>query len=198
MSSPVDYADSVATLWRGVARYPQAFKFLIAYTIYLDSALTFGTVITNLFNLSVRPSLIEFTAWNVVGSGTSIISATAFLLLFPRTRFTLRHWAIAALVIVTVICVWCLIGMSSAPIGFKHRVEFYIWQVLQSIAGGILTPLFRVLFSEVFPKGSEIQYFGFQMVVSLDQLQLLIKAIQRYCVDSSSYQWSNRRCDQQP
>lgn len=54
---------------------------------------------------------------------------------------------------------------NRVPIGFKHRVEFYLFQVLQNLAGGILTPLFRVLFSEVFPKGSEIQYFGFQMVV---------------------------------
>jgi MFS-type transporter involved in bile tolerance (Atg22 family) len=142
---------------------------LIAYTIYLDSALTLGTVITNLFNLSVRPSLVEFTAWTVVGSGTSMISATAFLFLFPRLGLSLKQWAIGAYILVSLIAIWCLIGMSnSVSIGFKTRVEFYLFQVLQNIAGSILTPLFRVLFPEVFPKGSEIQYFGFQMVVSLD------------------------------
>jgi hypothetical protein len=55
-------------------------------------------------------------------------------------------------------------------IGFKTRVEFYLFQVLQNVAGSILTPLFRVLFPEVFPKGLEIQYFGFQMVVSTDNI----------------------------
>jgi MFS-type transporter involved in bile tolerance (Atg22 family) len=141
---------------------------LIAYTIYLDSALTFGTVITNLFNLTTRPSLVEFTAWSVVGCGTSIISATLFLYLFPRFGLSLKQWAVGAYGLVTLLTIWCLIGMSDkVSIGFKHRVEFYLFQVIQNMAGAILTPLFRVLFPEVFPKGSEIQYFGFQMVVSL-------------------------------
>ena len=158
----------VKSLWQGVAKYPEAFKFLIAYTIYLDSALTIGTVITNLFNLTVRPSLVEYTAWTVVGSGTSMISATIFLFLFPRLGLSLKQWAIAAYILVALIAMWCLIGMSdSVGIGFKTRAEFYVFQVLQNVAGSILTPLFRVLFPEVFPKGSEIQYFGFQMVVSV-------------------------------
>jgi MFS-type transporter involved in bile tolerance (Atg22 family) len=98
-----------------------------------------------------------------------MISATAFLFLFPRLGLSLKQWAIGAYILVSLIAIWCLIGMSnSVSTGFKTRVEFYLFQVLQNIAGSILTPLFRVLFPEVFPKGSEIQYFGFQMVVSLD------------------------------
>jgi hypothetical protein len=104
-------------LWKGIAKYPQAFKFLIAYTIYLDSAFTLGTVITNLFNLSVRPSLVEFTAWTVVGSGTSMISATIFLFLFPRLGLSLKQWAIGAYILVTLIAIWCLIGMSESVWG---------------------------------------------------------------------------------
>jgi len=148
----VSSSQTVKNLWQGVAKYPQAFKFLIAYTIYLDSALTLGTVITNLFNLSVRPSLVEFTAWTVVGSATSMVSATVFLFLFPRLGLSLKQWAIGACVIVTLIAIWCLIGISdSVGIGFKTRAEFYLFQVLQNVAGSILTPLFRVLFPEVFP-----------------------------------------------
>ena len=125
--------------------------------------LTLGT----LFNNVVRPSLVEYTAYSVVGTVTSIIGATAFLYLFPRLPFTLRQWAIACYALVAFIALWCLLGINKhSPIGFKHRAEFYVFQVLQNIAGSILAPLFRVLFPELFPKGSEIQYFGFQLVLS--------------------------------
>jgi MFS-type transporter involved in bile tolerance (Atg22 family) len=103
----------------------------------------------------------------MVGCGASIVSGTIFLFLFPRLNITLRQWTWAAYMLITLLSVWCLLGISdNIPIGFKHRVEFYLFQIFQNMAGSVLLPVFRVLFSEVFPKGSEIQYFGFQMVVS--------------------------------
>jgi MFS-type transporter involved in bile tolerance (Atg22 family) len=116
--------------------------------------------------LSVRPSLIEYTGYSIVGTGTSIIGATVFLYVFPQSKLTLRQWAMGCYALVAFCAVWCLIGLNAnSPIGFKHRAEFYVFQVIQNLAGSVLSPLFRVLFPQVFPNGSEIQYFGFQLVV---------------------------------
>ncbi|KDN47170.1 hypothetical protein K437DRAFT_255964 [Tilletiaria anomala UBC 951] len=156
-----------AQMFQAVYRYPDAFRFLLAYTIYNDTLFAFGTVTGTLFNLTFRPSLLEFTGYSMVGPGVSIIVGTAWRYIFPRTSLTLRHWAIISYSIVAFIAFWAILGMSPhIAIGFKQRWEFYLMAVLQNAAGAIVSPLFRVLFSELFPKGSEIRFFGFQLVLS--------------------------------
>lgn len=119
-----------------------------------------------LFNLSIRPDLREYTAYSTAGAASSIFGSLAFLYLFPRLQFSLRQWALLCYGTIVLVTAWCLLGMiNKSPIGFKHRAEFYVFQVIQNIATAILTALFRVLFPEMFPKGSEIRYFGFQSVV---------------------------------
>lgn len=177
----------VVSLWRGIWQYPNAFKYLLAFTIYNDSIFAFAAVTGeascfsarslwpaqmmlltgNLFNLSFRPSLVEYTCYSIAGTAASILGATAFYVLFPRLRYTLRQWTIGCYVLVSFVAFWCLLGLSGrSAVGFKHRAEFYIAQVVQNLATAILTVVFRVLFPELFPTGSEIQYFGFQLVVS--------------------------------
>ncbi|TRX92647.1 hypothetical protein FHL15_006574 [Xylaria flabelliformis] len=81
---------------------------------------------------------------------------------------TLRHWTIACYALTCFCALWCAIGISpSVSIGFKHRWEFYFFQALQSIAASIAGVAFKVLFSRLFPPGNEIQFFGFQLVLSL-------------------------------
>lgn len=160
--------SAVRQLWRGLSKYRNAMLFLLSFAIYSDSVFAFGTVIGNLFNLSVRPSMMEFTAYSVTGTATSIIGSLSFMWLFPRVGLSLKKWALISYATVAFCALWCCLGMTSLPIGFKHRGEFYIFQVIQQLAGSIISPLFRVLFAEMFPKGNEIQYFGFQLVVSLE------------------------------
>lgn len=154
-------------MFRGVLRYPDAFRFLLAYTIYNDTLFAFGSVTGTLFNLQLRPSLREFTGYSMVGPGVSLIAGTLWMWIFPRTGLTLRQWAMICYGVVAIVPFWAILGMSDrVAIGFKHRWEFYLMAVIQNAAGAIVSPLFRVLFSELFPKGSEIKYFGFQLVLS--------------------------------
>ncbi|KAI0816539.1 hypothetical protein GGR55DRAFT_686078 [Xylaria sp. FL0064] len=159
-------------LFRQVWEYPEAFKYLLAYTIYNDTLFAFGSVTSQLFNLNIRPSLREFTYYSLVQPGSAIISATFFLYLRPTMKnsigITLRHWTVLCYSITCFCALWCAIGISpSVPIGFKHRWEFYFFQALQSIASSIAGVAFRVLFSRLFPQGNEIKFFGFQLVLSL-------------------------------
>ncbi|WWC59816.1 uncharacterized protein I303_102378 [Kwoniella dejecticola CBS 10117] len=155
-------------LWQGIWTYPEAFKFLLAWTIYNDSLFAFAVVTGNLFNLQIRPTLVEYTAYSITGTASAIIGSTTFYFLFPRLKYTLRQWSIVAYSIPCVVCLWCMFGLNGdSPIGFKHRIEFYIAQVLLNICTAILAPLFRVLFPELFPTGDEIKYFEFQLVLSL-------------------------------
>ena len=160
------------TLFTGLWAYREAFKYLVGYTIFKDTTFAFTSVSGQLFNLTIRPSLREFTAYTMVGPIVSVLSAT--LLLFgympvrQRGKVTLRHWTIASYATFTFCTVWCCIGISSsAKIGLKHRWEFYFIQALLQIADSIASVVFRVLFPQMFPRGKEVQYFGFQLAISL-------------------------------
>lgn len=159
-------------LFRQVWEYPESFKFLLAYTIYNDTLFAFSSVTGQLFNLDVRPSLREFTYYSLVQPVAAVVGATAFLYLRPAMRdyvgMTLRHWVVLSYALTCFAALWCAIGISpSVGIGFKHRWEFYFFQALQSAAASVAGVAFRVLFSRLFPQGNEIQFFGFQLVLSL-------------------------------
>lgn len=188
--------------------------FLVAYAICNDSLFAFSAVTSQLFNLTVRPSIREFTAYNVAGSITTVLGSVVFMYVFPHFKITLRQWAMSSYALVIFSAFWCCLGMSDkVSIGFKHRAEFYVFQVggvvsrgvlaelqvLVSLAGAILNPLFRVLFPEMFPKGNEIQYFGFQLVVSVKTMSKADrKVVMCHGMDPSSRQWADCRQDQQP
>ncbi|TGJ81453.1 hypothetical protein E0Z10_g7325 [Xylaria hypoxylon] len=159
-------------LFRQIWEYPESFKYLLAYTVYNDTLFAFSSVTSQLFNLNIRPSLREFTYYSLVQPVSAIISATVFLYLRPIMKnhigMTLRHWTILCYAISCFCALWCAIGISpSVTIGFKHRWEFYFFQALLSVASSIVGVAFKVLFSRLFPQGSEIKFFGFQLVLSL-------------------------------
>ncbi|KAI1164071.1 hypothetical protein F5B18DRAFT_616798 [Nemania serpens] len=159
-------------LFQQIWEYPESFKYLLAYTVYNDTTFAFSSVTSQLFNLNIRPSLLEFTAYSLVQPVAAVISATAFLYARPilrkRLGMTLRHWTVICYGITCFCALWGAIGISpSATIGFKHRWEFYFFQALLSAAMGVVGVAFRVLFSRLFPPGNEIQFFGFQLVLSL-------------------------------
>lgn len=128
--------------------------FLLSFAIYSDSVFAFGTVVGNLFNLSMRPSITEYTAYSVTGTATSIVGSLGFMSLFPRLGISLKRWALMSYAVVIGVAVWCCLGMTSLPIGFKHHSEFFIFQVIQQLAGSVISPLFRVLFAEMVRSGS--------------------------------------------
>ncbi|KAK0536740.1 hypothetical protein OC835_001931 [Tilletia horrida] len=162
------------TFWdllNGLRSYPEAFKFLLAYTIYTDTTFAFASVTGQLFTLNVRPSTREFSAYSIVGPATSIFVATTFVQVFPvlqrRLGLTLRWWTALAYGINLFVALWACIGISEhAQVGFKHRWEFYVMSIVQSTGGAIANLVFTVLFAQLFPRGHELEYFGFQLVLS--------------------------------
>ncbi|GAA5860683.1 hypothetical protein JCM5353_001129 [Sporobolomyces roseus] len=159
---------TLVELWRACTKYRQCIFYLVGFVIYNDSVFAFSAVIGQLFNLQLRPSILEFTYYSIVGTGTSIVAPTIFMYLFRYTKFlSLRSWTVFAYSLIAFTCFWCCIGFSdNAKIGFKHRWEFYLFQVITNIAYGLMPSIFRVLYCELFPKGAEVQYFSFQLAIS--------------------------------
>ncbi|GAA6016964.1 hypothetical protein JCM10207_007863 [Rhodosporidiobolus poonsookiae] len=159
--------STFAELWQACTKFPEAMKYLVAFTIYNDSIFAFSAVISQLFNLSLRPSLLEFTYFSLAGTVTSFVFPTIWLYLFRYTgRVSLRQWTIVAYAVIAFTAVWCLLGLSdSSKVGFKNRWEFYFFQIVQNMAFSLLSAVFRVVYSELFPRGAEVQYFSFQLAI---------------------------------
>ncbi|EHA56433.1 hypothetical protein MGG_16083 [Pyricularia oryzae 70-15] len=48
----------------------------------------------------------------------------------------------------------------------KYRWEFYVPNVISGLSGAIVNSAFRVQYSELVLKGSEVEWFGLQVVLS--------------------------------
>lgn len=163
---------AVRTFFHGLRAHHEAFKLLTAYTLYGDGVSTFDQMSGRIFNLTFRPSLREFTAYTLLDPVLSAISAILLLCVFAPMRrnyyVTLRHWMTMSFIAVSLCIIWAAIGLSSsASIGLKHRWEFYVVKSLALAANGVVIVCFRVSFPQLFPRGSEVQYFGIQLAVSL-------------------------------
>lgn len=163
---------ALTSLFRGLWKHTDALKFLIAFTIYGDAVSTFEAITGQLFYLTFQPTVREYTAYALAGPVISMVSATLLLNVFGPARrtchFSLRHWSIASFIVATFCTVWCCVGISAkAKIGLKHRWEFYWMRLLTFGANSIAVVTYRVLFSQLLPRGSELRYFGFQLAISL-------------------------------
>ncbi|ETN36788.1 uncharacterized protein HMPREF1541_09066 [Cyphellophora europaea CBS 101466] len=139
---------------------------LVSYTIYTDSTFAVSSVISQLFIAEVRPSTLEFSLYSLAQSLFLMGCTLAFLWIRPYFRMGLEMWLLIGYALILVIPVWACIGFSSANFGFKNRWEFYVQLFIFQTSGSLVNASFRVLFSEMIPVGSEIRWFGMQLVLS--------------------------------
>ena len=166
---------TVLNLLQGIYRYPQAFKLLISYTIYADAALVFGGVTGSLYTLNVSRDIRVYTAYSIIQPASALLAGFIAAWTYPKMlrvkSQTCASWLkkvmMAALIINLFVTVWCCIGISEdSRIGFKHPWEFYLWQAVQGLTGALINFSFNILFAQLSPRGQEIEYFGFQTVLS--------------------------------
>ncbi len=85
----------------------------------------------------------------------------------PSSNSALKAVMLVTLAVNLFVAVWCCIGISPrSRIGFKQPWEFYLWQAVQGFTGALINFSFTVLFAQLSPRGREIEYFGFQTVLS--------------------------------
>ncbi|KIX01250.1 uncharacterized protein Z518_08975 [Rhinocladiella mackenziei CBS 650.93] len=139
---------------------------LVSYTIYTDSTFTLISIVGQLFVAEVHPSTLEYSLYSLSQSLLSIGCTVAFFVIRPYIRIKLETWLIMGYALILLIPAWGCIGLSSVDFGFKNRWEFYVQLFVISLSGSFVNASFRVLFSELIPKGSEVEWFGLQLILS--------------------------------
>ncbi|KAL2071436.1 hypothetical protein VTL71DRAFT_12671 [Oculimacula yallundae] len=141
---------------------------LLSYTIYVDTVFALSSVTGQLYYAQVLPDTLEFSLYSMTGTIFGAITTLVFYGLQSwRPPFKLEHWLIIGYALILIIPIWGCIGFAdNVNFGFKNRWEFYAQSLLFNISGSIVNNVFRVLFSEMVPKGSEVEWFGLQVILS--------------------------------
>ncbi|KAM3087033.1 hypothetical protein ACMFMF_000965 [Clarireedia jacksonii] len=141
---------------------------LLSFTIYSDTSFALNSVTSQLYFTEVKPNALEFSLYTIAGNLFQFACTMGFFALqvwWPP--FRLERWLIVGYGLILVIPIWGCIGLAgNIDFGFKNRWEFYIQSFVFNLSGAIVNPTFRVLFSELIPKGCEIEWFGLQVILS--------------------------------
>ncbi|KAK8098777.1 uncharacterized protein PG998_012018 [Apiospora kogelbergensis] len=144
---------------------------LLSYTIYTDTVFAASSVTSQLFFVEIKPDALEISLYALANNLFGAVMAIAFFFLQDwRPPFSLEKWLIIGYAVILIVPVWGCIGLSEAAhFGFKlmqYRWEFYVQNFIFYLSGAIVNSTFRVLYSELVPRGSEIEWFGLQVVIS--------------------------------
>ncbi|KAJ9606976.1 hypothetical protein H2200_008987 [Cladophialophora chaetospira] len=139
---------------------------LAAYTIYTDTLFALASVTTQLFFTEIQPTTLEFSLYSMAGNLFSFAFTLAFFLFQSWARWNMEKWLIFGYALILVIPIWGCIGLADVNFGFKNRWEFYVQNLIFYLSGAIVNPTWRLLYSDLVPKGEEVMWFGMQVIVS--------------------------------
>lgn len=141
---------------------------LLSYTIYVDASFAVSSVTSQLFFVEIKPNTMEYSLYAITSSiFTGIMSLAFYYLQSWRPVMSLEKWLIVGYAMILVIPIWGCIGLAeTVGFGFKYRWEFYVQNLLFCLSNAITSAVFRVIYSEFMPKGSEVEWFGLQVVLS--------------------------------
>lgn len=162
-----------------IYQYKEAFKYVIAWVLWNISYSNFLSIFGLLFRstLGVGSSDKEYTVWQfisyVVGSLGSLFWMLAYSWIcgrqadrknvrsIKRSLYFLLSFGFFA-------NFWGALGANSdSVVGFKHRWEFWTFQVLFVSSSSAIRSLNRVVYSSLLPNGEESQYFGLEIMLGL-------------------------------
>ncbi|AAS50445.2 AAR080Wp [Eremothecium gossypii ATCC 10895] len=177
---------------RDLTHYREAFKYVVAWVLWNIAYSNF----MQLFQLSFRATLgstadKEYFVWQLMTSVIACVGSLTWMAVFRHfsARRTLRAQTqllktclYAMMAVGVVVNFWGSLGASSrVPIGFKHRWEFWFFQVIYVSTSSAIRSLNRVAYSAMLPAGRENQYFGLEIMLGLAtgwSQSLLVSVIQ--------------------
>lgn len=153
-----------------IRRYPNAFLYCIAWVIWNVSYSNFLSVFVLLFRstLGLGSSDAEYTIYTFMSYICGSLGSLTWMFLYPRLGLNIKTWGYGFYFFQIFSTFWGCLGISSnTSIGFKHRWEFWVFEVIYSATGSSLRSLNRTIYSTLLPEGDEAQYFGLEIFLGI-------------------------------
>lgn len=157
-------------LVKQIRQYPNAFILCVAWVIWNVSFNNFMSVWVLLFRstLGIGSSDSEYTVYTWMSYVVASVGSLAWMFAYPRTPLKIKTWAYIFLFISLFTNFWGCLGISHhTKVGFKHRWEFWLFEVFYSSSSSALRSLNRTLYSSILPEGDEAQYFGLEIMLGV-------------------------------
>lgn len=157
-------------LIKQIRQYPNAFLLCVAWVIWNVSFNNFMSVWVLLFRstLGIGNSDNEYTVYTWMSYVVASVGSLAWMFAYPRTPLKIKTWAYIFLFISLLTNFWGCLGIShNTKVGFKHRWEFWLFEVFYSSSSSALRSLNRTLYSSILPEGEEAQYFGLEVMLGV-------------------------------
>jgi len=140
-----------AVTLRGMRRYPQTLRFLIAYLLYNDAVQAVISLASQFGSNELKISMADLT---------EVILMVQFVAFFGSFLFDWIARAVgakAAVIVSLLIWTGVLVAMY---VSVRTETQFFIVAAIVAIVLGGTQALSRSLFSLMIPKGREAEYFG--------------------------------------
>ncbi|ODV80074.1 MFS general substrate transporter [Suhomyces tanzawaensis NRRL Y-17324] len=157
-------------LTKDIQKYPHAFLYCVSWVIWNVSYSNFLSVFVLLFRstLGLGSSDAEYTVYTFMSYVVASIGSLCWMWLYPRTKIGIKSWGYGFLAFSLFSNFWGCLGISShTKVGFKHRWEFWIFEVFYSASSSALRSLNRTVYSTLLPEGEEAQYFGLEIMLGV-------------------------------
>lgn len=145
---------------RQAKKLPITFIYLVAFFLLADGLNTTGTVISIIGGNQFEFSFLASTYINMTQAITSIISTAGFYLIQKRWKFRTKTMFIITNVVTAMIPAWGMIGIWTNKIGFHHRWEFWVYNVIFGLFQAPYYAYSQTLMAELSPPGCENMFFS--------------------------------------
>lgn len=153
-----------------IRQYPEAYKLCVAWVIWNVSYSNFLSIFGLLFRseLGLGTADSEYTVYSFMSFVVASLGSFTWMMLYPRCRLDIKYWAYIFFAISIFTIFWGCLGISNnVSIGFKHRAEFWIFEVFYVSSSSALRSLNRTLYSSLLPEGDEAQFFGLEIMLGV-------------------------------
>ncbi|KAH3663488.1 hypothetical protein WICMUC_005927 [Wickerhamomyces mucosus] len=157
-------------LSKEIRQFPNAFLLCVGWVLWNVTYTNFLTVFVLLFRstLGIGTSDAEYTVYVWMSYVVASLGSLVWMYIYPKASMSMKTWAYIFLGFSIFTNFWGCLGISDkTAVGFKHRAEFWVFDIFYTATSSSLRSLNRVLYSTLLPEGEEAQYFGLEVMLGV-------------------------------
>ncbi|RAH72399.1 uncharacterized protein BO66DRAFT_418938 [Aspergillus aculeatinus CBS 121060] len=145
---------------RKVRSLPQTFLYFVAYFLLADGLNTTGTLVSIIQNDFVAFSFIQVTYLGIAQAACSIASTFGFWYVQNYFKIRTKPMFLITNFFTVLIPFWGMLGLWTKRIGYHHRWEFYLYNVIFGLFQAPYYAYAQTMISELMPPGYDNMFFA--------------------------------------